>query len=310
MQLTDQPTTLTIRFTLIPHLKSKYLEWQSRFYQGILKTNGFISLEFISSGNDDFSWSIAQRFSSHETAFSWTQSLEYQTFLKELLKLSIPKSLKVEETSSKQQEKGITAVILTQVKPHQEEAFREWSAKIHEAEAKFPGFRGFYIQSPSKSQGNHWITLLQFDSVTNLDRWLLSEERKAVLKESDPLVESFETHSMPSPYMRWFYSSGPDAEIPTIWQQTMLVLLVLFPLIMLELKYLRFFTGHLNISLGTFIGNAISVTLISFPLMPLAIKGLNWWLHPKKNYWHRIFWGTLFVCMLYILEIYLFWDFL
>ncbi|MBN9376886.1 MAG: hypothetical protein J0H93_00770 [Chlamydiales bacterium] len=50
-------------------------------------------------------------------------------------------------------------------------------AKIHEAEARFPGFKGVYVKPPRETQGKTWITLLQFDTPENLDLWLHSAER-------------------------------------------------------------------------------------------------------------------------------------
>ncbi len=206
---------------------------------------------------------------------------------------------------------SVTEVIVTQVSPDKEEAFQKWAAKIHHAEAKFPGFRGVYVQSPRQSKGHSWITLLQFDSTANLDRWLDSSERQEVLKESSDFITSLESHRMVSPYAGWFASIAQTGEIPSVWKQTMIVLLVLFPIVMFELKYLMPWIEGLNSSVGTFIGNAISVTLISFPMMPIAIVFLGWWLAPAgKNRLQKTILGTIMVLGLYLIEIVLFWRFL
>lgn len=194
-----------------------------------------------------------------------------------------------------------TEVFVTQVDPEKEEAFRAWIAKIHQAEATFPGFRGMYVQSPV--QGRNWITFLHFDTEENLERWLHSQERQKILLESQPLIVSLESHRI-SPYGGWFTS----IEKPSVWKQTMLVLLVLFPIVMLELKFLTPLTKGLNPSIATFIGNAISVALIAWPLMPLAISCLKWWLAPKIDRRTNIF-GAGIIVAVYLLEIALFWNF-
>src|SRR5262249_32985415 len=144
-------------------------------------------------------------------------------------------------------------------------------------------FRGVYVKSPTPGQGENWITLLRFDSQEHLDRWLTSKERKEVLKEARPLITSLESHRVISPFAGWFASTATDGRIPPVWKQTCLVLLVLFPIVMLELKFLLPLTKNLNLSVGTFIGNAISVTLVSWPMMPIAIYFLRWWLSPSDE---------------------------
>jgi antibiotic biosynthesis monooxygenase (ABM) superfamily enzyme len=84
----------------------------------------------------------------------------------------------------------------------------------------------------------------------------------------------------------------------------MLVLLVLFPIVMIELRFLGPLTSGLRPALGTFIGNATSVALLTWPLMPLTIRGLNWWLLAAEE---RARWinpiGAVLLAVAYIAEI-------
>jgi antibiotic biosynthesis monooxygenase (ABM) superfamily enzyme len=203
----------------------------------------------------------------------------------------------------------VTEVFVTQVSPDKEEAFRNWMAKMHHIETQFPGFRGMYVQPPAPGQGGNWLTFLHFNTAEDLDRWLSSEARKKVLLESKSVISSLDSHRVVSPYIGWFSSVESKGQRPGVWKETMLVLLVLFPIVMLELKFLPLLTGGLNLSTATFIGNAISVTLIAWPMMPLAIWLLNWWLLPKEGGNSLItFLGILVVIGLYLLEIALFWT--
>ncbi len=205
---------------------------------------------------------------------------------------------------------NVTEVFVTKVSSDKAEAFREWVAKIHRVEVKFPGFRGMFVQSPSSNQGENWITFLQFERQENLDAWLRSPERKAILDEAGTLINSLESHRVISPYAGWFPSTYlADSEIP-VWKQTMIILLVLFPIVMLELKFLSPLTKSLNSSLATFMANAISVSLISWPFMPIAIKYLKWWLTPTGNAKKSELKGIILILGLYILEIVVFWKML
>ena len=50
-----------------------------------------------------------------------------------------------------------------------ESAFRDWSARIHEAQAGFPGFRDVYLQPPPSERQSYWTTLLRFATPDQLD---------------------------------------------------------------------------------------------------------------------------------------------
>lgn len=100
-------------------------------------------------------------------------------------------------------------------------------------------------------------------------------------------------------------------QIPPIWKQALVVLLLLFPIVMLQLKYLLPpLLTLFDFSLATFICNAISVGLIFWPLMPFAFFALDWWLLPQQNALGNTLLGTGLIALLYLVEITLFWNFL
>ncbi len=291
---------------------TEFVDWQTKLNACISTFPGFISLEILSSIKDTQPvWMIVQRFSNAESSLGWRESKEHKQLIEELGKLLGSNAIQEVESSISDLQNGVTEVFVTQVSPDKEEAFRQWIAKIHQAEAKFPGFRGMYVQSPTQEQGRNWLTFLHFDNAENLDRWLCSSERQKVLIESKSLISSLESHRVISPYAGWFASIEKDGQLPSVWKQTMVVLLVLFPIVMLELKFLPLLTGNFNPAVATFIGNALSVTLIAWPMMPIAIGLLNWWLSPKKDNIQRTnIFGTCIVIGLYFLEIAIFWNLL
>jgi antibiotic biosynthesis monooxygenase (ABM) superfamily enzyme len=89
----------------------------------------------------------------------------------------------------------------------------------------------------------------------------------------------------------------------------MLVLLGLFPIVMLEMRFLNLAQFGLHASLATFIGNAISVALTSFITMPLCVKGFGWWLFPKDDP-RTTSKGVGILCLLFALEVFALWKLL
>ena len=63
----------------------------------------------------------------------------------------------------------------------------------------------------------------------------------------------------------------------------MIVLLVLFPVVMLEILYLNPLLSSLNVAVANFIGNALSVAVLSFGLTSLASRAFEWWLVPRRD---------------------------
>lgn len=316
VDLFKESSLLYYRVIIAPQSAAAFNDWQANFHQAVASAEGFLSLEIIKgAATNAGEWLFTLRFADNASCHQFQQSPAYQDLLDELQVLLAPKTSIQIETSALQIGSPfaakVTELFVTELQPNQEQAFREWVARIHQAEAKFPGFCGVYVQAPlSLQQAKHWITFLQFDSQENLDFWINSAERKALLLQSKPLIVNLESHRVISAYPGWFhvYASGVQLS-PPLWKQALLILLVLFPVVMLEGLLLSPFTKGLNPSLAMFIGNFISVALVTWPLMPLVIYLMQWWLTPQHNR-IRPTWistgGVLLLMVIYALEIGLF----
>lgn len=289
----NMETLFTIH--VIPNAESmeNFLSWQTRFNKIVGVFPGFISIEITLSTQNKDQWTITQRFRNPEALKEWKQSSQCTSLIKELKKYADEKNI---EDKTREIDTSITEIIVTQVIPGKEKQFHEWMAKIHQVEAHFPGFRGAYVQSPVSSEGRNWITLLQFDTIDHLNNWINSKERASVIKESKGFITSFDNHRVVSPYAGWFASVSKEGQAPSAWKQTMIVLLILYPIVMLEMLFLNPLLGGLDLAPAVFIGNAISVSLVT-AIMPIAILSLGWWLKKTSVL------GTLLVLFLYFLEV-------
>ncbi len=282
--------------------QERFCTWQGKFHALMSTYKGFVSLEILSPEKKDIpEWMIFQRFFDRESLEVWQQSDDRKQLLQELQEFAKVSDVQPEQTK---EPRGVTEVFVTKISPNTEAEYRKWMAKIHQAEAKFVGFRGVYVQSPFEGQGEHWITLLHFDTPEHLDLWLHSEERKEILQEGKLLISFLESHRVMSSFAGWFQSLEKEDRIPPVWKQTLLVLLVLYPIVMLQMKFLTPVLSSMDRAYSTFIANAISVCLISWPFLPISIYFLHWWLNPKtKNTIRTTVLGTVVVLFLYALEI-------
>lgn len=298
MPATNNTVVQTIQ--VAPNKQLGFNEWQSKLNGKIASHPGFVSLEITSPQGDQHSWSIVQRFRDEDACNAWKNSADYCDLLTDLRSHSTTFQEILTSPGL------VTEVFLTQVDPANEVSYREWLAKIHSAEAKFPGFRGMYVQSPPDSESKKWLTCLQFDTPENLDKWLNSSERNAVLQELKPLIVSLESHRLSSPYAGWFNGVEKNGFTPPLWKQSMIILLALYPIVMFELKYLNPNISQFQNALVTFIGNALSVALLSWVFLPLAIYFLKDWLTTQDKKTNIL--GLLAVLGIYILQLILFWD--
>ena len=302
--------TIVSKFCLKDKCGAAFSQWQADLHSQIAAFKGFVSLEILAPTPTTPEWKIIQRFDNDSDSSDWLNSKAYH-HLQETLR-NFTEDVQEQELSSSKQDGGVTEIFVTRVSQEKTENYRSWIGKIHEAESKFPGFRGVYVKSPTSGQGENWITLLHFDSQEHLDRWLTSKERKEVLKEGQALISSLESHRVITPFAGWFANTTIAGHVPPAWKQTCLVLLALFPIVMLELKFLSPLTKNLNPSLGMFISNVISVSLISWPMTPIAIYFLRWWLLPvsTRNTLKIDLAGFILILVLYLLEIGIFWRLL
>ncbi len=202
-----------------------------------------------------------------------------------------------------------TEVIVTEVKAGKETEYRDWANSIDKLESTFPGFRGSYMQPPTAGE-TAWTTLLRFDTIEKLNGWLNSAARAALLKESEGLVDRVLVHRVDTSFPGWVPRDPVTGKSPSIWKTASLVLLTLFPVVMLELKFLTPRLHALPPALGTFVGNAVSVALTTWPLMPLAIKAFHAWLFPENQPRWLVLASPALLIACYVAEIALLWRLL
>jgi len=184
--------------------------------------------------------------------------------------------------SGERPDSNVTEVIFSKIKPGQEDTYREWAARIQSAQAKYPGYKGTYLQPPDE-KGGFWTTIMRFDSASHLEGWMNAPERKDLLRESKAFIEHEQLTRLATSFPGWFPTDPKTGKGPPNWKAGMLVLLGLFPIVMLEAKFLNPQTASLNPSLAMFIGNVISCALTTYLTMPLFIKIFPWWLFPKSE---------------------------
>lgn len=255
--------------------------WQSAFTRLISSQPGFLSVEILPTYLGSTEWQLVQRFVDACTLERWLGDPQRRALMAELELLGDADGAGLREEVAPDYHAlgGVSEVITTVVEPGREPEFLLWTEAIQAAQSRFPGYMGSFVQAPLAGQPPCWAALVRFSTPAELDAWLGSSERRALLDRADPTMSRWSSRRLTGGFGGWF---APDATgaAPPAWKQTALVLLVLFPVVILEMRFLNPHLAGLPTTLGTFIGNAISVSLVSWPLAGLASAAMRWWLSP------------------------------
>lgn len=293
--------------------KELFFEWNARASNALLSMPGFTSRELIPPQTDDVTeWVLINRFDSIEHLHDWRASDARKRLAEELQPLldGEPTELVGDAAAQYQMENSVTEVILDQIAPGKEAAYQDWSNRIQKAQAESTGYKGGYSQRLPKDNGVGWMTLMRFASIEDLNRWMSSPVRQALIEESKDLVAVSYQHRVDASFPGWVPTDA-SGKTPPNWKTTMLVLLGLYPIVCIEILFLMKKLSELGIpsALAGFIGNAISVTLVAYITMPALCRWLDWWLFPKTEAPNSVHWkGALIVLAFYALSVALFWK--
>lgn len=296
-------------------MESEFLAWQVRHNQIIAQFPGYLSSDMVPSGEaGGMEWTIILNFQTPDQLRIWQKSPERAAIVAESLPFLEGGNLgKIvpEGSVEEKPETNVTEVILSKIKPGMDEIYREWCVRIQNAQAQYPGYRGMYLQPPTAA-GGRWTTLIRYDTADQLEAWMAAPERAALLEESKAFIEHEELTRLATSFPGWVPIDPATGKGPPDWKTSLLVLLGLFPIVMLEMKFLSPILSALGLhaSLATFIGNAISVFLTSFATMPLFVRWFTWWLFPERDAPILSLKGCAILAFFFALEIVVLWKLL
>jgi antibiotic biosynthesis monooxygenase (ABM) superfamily enzyme len=110
-------------------------------------------------------------------------------------------------------------------------------------------------------------------------------ERGELLAESKAFIDHEQLMRLATSFPGWVPINPVTGKGPPNWKTALLVTLGLFPIVMLEMRFLSPILASLGLhsSLAIFIGNCISVAGTTFVTMPLFIRSFGWWLFTEKK---------------------------
>ena len=309
------PAVFLATFKVRPGHQDEFAAWQGRQNKVVSKFPGYISGDVIPPTKPgDNEWTIILNFENSDRLLQWQKSEERAQLVADVLPLveggNLGEMMR-DDNSASQPDTNVTQVILSKIKPGMEDAYREWFDRIQQAQSQYPGYRGTYIQPPASGEAGNWTTMLRFDTSAHLEDWLVAPERAELLRESKAYIENEEIMRLRTSFPGWVPISPVTGKGPPDWKTAILVMLGLYPIVVLEIRFLSPHLTSLNPALATFIGNIGSVAATSFITMPLFVRWFGWWLFTdEKSSKSRAPMGVGLLIALFVLEVALLWRIL
>ena len=167
---------------------------------------GFISSDIMPPNENGDAWTILLNFDTREHLSDWLHSDGRAKVMADLAPLMIGGDLgemmQADSPDAAQPATTVTQVIFSRIKPGMEGKYREWAARMQQEQARYPGYRGMYLQPPGPG-GTHWITMLRFASAEQLNAWLAAPERAAMLEEARAFIEGEELMRLATIFPGW-----------------------------------------------------------------------------------------------------------
>jgi antibiotic biosynthesis monooxygenase (ABM) superfamily enzyme len=273
--------TVVIAQRVRPGQEQEYSRWQTEINDQCRAFPGFEAAEIVPpvpGVQDDFV--VVFRFDSPQHLDGWLRSETRQTLLASGQALFVGEARQHVVAGARV---GVGMVVSTRVKSGREHEYREWQSAIDKEAARFPGFMGNEVFPPVPDLQEEWVVVVRFDTPANLQGWLASDARRRLNEQAARLWHETRVESFGGGFPGWFAAGVPgpgQPALPPDWKQALTVLLVLYPTVMLLGLLLSPRLATLPFPLQMFVGNAVSVAILTWLLMPLALRALAFWLTP------------------------------
>jgi uncharacterized protein len=177
-----------------------------------------------------------------------------------------------------------SAVIVQRVPPGLADWFMEWQRGISAAAESSAGYKGADVFPPAQGQQNEWVVALHFEDENSLRQWLDSSVRAQWVDRLRAQIGEFELKELPGGFGAWFAGlARGSAALPPSWKMVLMVLLGLYPTVMLLSLFPGRYTQSLGLAVSMLIGNALSVSILQWAVMPVLNKVFAPWLRANTD---------------------------
>ncbi len=185
----------------------------------------------------------------------------------------------------------VTLVISEVVDADRIADYEGWTQGINQAAQQFEGFVAVEVLRPRDNAYSEYVVIVRFDSYDHLRRWVTSSIYKRWIEKSHGLISKRSFRHMTSGLEIWFshphLSSEEQTIQPPYYKKVVLGVLAVYPLILIADTLLGSFLEPLHPRLGLLISVIFVSALLTYPVMPLLTRILDFWLYPASSQQQR-----------------------
>ena len=281
---TDTASTVIIGQRVRPGCEQAFEAWQQDMNSRASEYPGFIGAEINPPTAVQPDWVVVYRFDSVAHVQAWINSATRQERLADgQAYFDGPGTQQVISGGARPTDPLVTVVVTHRVDPAQVTEFLAWQERLRLAESMFDGFRGTELFRPVEGIQDEWTALYRYENADDLDAWLISEERRALLAEGEQFSD-FHSRTIDNSFGSWFAfdEHGAEAPPPSDFKTSLAVWMGLYPTVVFLTLALS--PLHMPLWLGMLIGNLLSSFAMSFVAMPYYVNPLlRRWLRPSPD---------------------------
>ena len=255
--------------------------WSAEVRSAAQSAPGFIALATSDRRDAPMDSAVAVTFESEELLHDWLDGATWKTLVRRgaergLLRLS--SDLVIVDGAVLPTGVGIVS---SSVSGGMESDFHAAHDRLTAAASEFAGYEGTAVFAPGQS--GEWRSLIRFRTEPQLSAWLRSPQRSEVLPPvRSSLTQEFSVFAQTTPLGTTVRAVNGKTEMTPSWKTAMLLLMVLYPLVMLQSKFIAPVIGKLGAEpwLSVWLGQVFSVALMQWWLMPTVSSWCRRWLDP------------------------------
>ena len=178
-----------------------------------------------------------------------------------------------------------TVLVSHPVDPADEDEFLAWQQRVTDAERQFPGFLGAELFRPVPGAQREWTALVPLRLRRARRRAGSSRPSASGCSAEGERFRDFELRRISSPFGSWFSSpdDGGENPGPARWKTALSVLVALYPTVVLLTLGISEVWARRPLWLSLLIGNIMSVSLLTWVVMPIVTRVLRFWLVPARG---------------------------
>ncbi|MGB7087739.1 MAG: hypothetical protein WBD47_19430 [Phormidesmis sp.] len=171
-------------------------------------------------------------------------------------------------------------------------AFRWWHSQLTRKARRYKGHIRTDLCAPVKGpqpgQPLKWYSIVHFDSTEQLNQWIKSRDREALIKSGRQTFSSYQFVSFATGLEGWFSSRTGTEQVglgPPAWKQNAAVILALYPTVMIQSALFAAlgFMQSWPMPNAMVVNNIITSSLLTWAVMPLVTRLLGFWLQPTPR---------------------------